>query len=730
MDQEQLAEIVKDIEDENALNRISAVQVFRSALNQPELVSLSSANATANGASYAYSQFDVNMPRPIYEADTLQLLTANIPLCTQNIPDTACVFWYYRLDLYANTVPNTENLFFVRLLPSYYKPEFFQPTPSKYGQNITFDNYPAVATQLALSCKNDLLRDNINLTINEWSGSSVPQLQYIPQDVTITYDATQNKFQLTGLNAGAPLFSYEDAPTYANLTVYDAGDYVTYNDDCVYRCLLDGTQGIPPYTVSSLVKTWAAEWTYVTNRVVQNFVSYTPYYNGQYVSSGGVIYQASATGAAGIWAGSFSAGDGWVTPTQPLGPYNYRYLATGYGDPNVVINQGTNVVGGNGRQWNPYSLFETSDIVQYQGVTYQSSKQTKGFVPFYVPTQSANTYNQYKTYYKGDYVYYNFKWYVNIWSATKPGELNYTVGLDKAPTGLYVANTWWNFVEFDPNVTTQYWRVGDLMTYLPGIGNGVFWFKCIKDNNVSQGSPFSTGGIFNTNPYWIPSYWTPLTSSANLPTIGLYSLSRTFDMLDAFNGREQYPFPIAIPPQPYNPNPRRLLNSILGFCWNGIFNAAILNTSLGASTGIPNGTTTSDVLNRVRPVPYYTSYGSGSGLRTGTPTTAMVFTADGYANLVYTSVVSIYSTIVFGSTLDTQRNTNLIGLASMNAGNLGVSFFANFIDGKLRVNGGDIFAIGIELRDEMGELYPLTNNGISSFTLKLTYKDVASKNKA
>jgi hypothetical protein len=730
MDQEQLAEIVKEIEEEQALNRTSAVQVFRSALNQPELISLSSANATANGASYAYSQFDVNMPRPIYEADTLQLLTANIPLCTQNIPDTACVFWYYRLDLYANTVPNTENLFFVRLLPSYYKPEFFQPTPSKYGQNITFDNYPAVATQLALSCKNDLLRDNINLTINEWSGSSVPQLQYIPQDVTITYDATQNKFQLTGLNAGAPLFSYEDAPTYANLTVYDAGDYVTYNDDCVYRCLLDGTQGIPPYTVSSLVKTWAAEWTYVTNRVVQTFVSYTPYYNGQYVSSGGVIYQASATGAAGIWTGSFSAGDGWVTPTQPLGPYNYRYLATGYGDPNVVINQGTNVVGGNGRQWNPYSLFETSEIVQYQGITYQSSKQTKGFVPFYVPTQSANTYDQYKTYYKGDYVYYNFKWYVNIWVPTKPGQVNYTVGLDKAPTGLYTANTWWKFIEFDPNVTTQYWRVGDLMTYLPGVGNGVFWFKCIKDNNVSQGSPFSTGGIFNTNPYWIPSYWTPLTSSANLPTIGLYSLSRTFDMLDAFSGYEQYPFPIAIPPQPYNPNPRRLLNSILGFCWNGIFNATILNTSLGASTGIPNGTTTSDVLNRVRPVPYYTSYGSGSGLRTGNSTTAMVFTADGYANLVYTSVVSIYSTIVFGSTLDTQRNTNLIGLASMNAGNLGVSFFANFIDGKLRVNGGDIYAIGIELRDEMGELYPLTNNGISSFTLKLTYKDVASKNKA
>jgi hypothetical protein len=146
--------------------------------------------------------------------------------------------------------------------------------------------------------------------------------------------------------------------------------------------------------------------------------------------------------------------------------------------------------------------------------------------------------------------------------------------------------------------------------------------------------------------------------------------------------------------------------------------------------GIPDGTTTSDALNRIRPVPYYTSYGSGSVLTTGTSTTATVYTADGYANLVYSSIVSIYSTIVYGTTLDTQRNTNLIGLSSLNAANLGVSFFDNKIDGKLRVNRADIYSIGIELRDEMNELYPLTNNGICSFTLKLTYKDIEQENKA
>ena len=707
MDQEQLAEVVKEIEEEKALGRVAAVTVFKGLLNQPQLVSLSSANATADGASYGYSVFNVNMPRPILEAQTLQLLTANIPLCTQNIPDTACVFWYYRLDLYANTVPNTENLFFVRLLPSYYKPEFFQPTPSIYGQNITFNDYPSVATQLALSCKRDLMVDNLIGTADEWSGSAVYQAQFVPQDITITYNSTQNKFQMTGLNTAAPLFAYSAADTYSAGTTYAAGAFVTYND-AVYRSLLAGNIGNTPSFSSTF-------WSYVTDRLVQDFVAYTPYQTGQYVVSSGVIYQANTN----IWSASFSTLDGWVTPTQPLGPYNYRYLVAGYADPNVVINQGTNVVSGNRRQWNQYALFESGDIVQYQGVTYQSTKQNKGFLPFPIPNSTTNAYSASVSYAVGDYVYFDNKYYVNI-----------KASLGISPALGYTNNANWKFIEYSPNTSSVFWRVGDLMTYVGTIGNGVFFYKCIKDNNANQASPISTGGVFNTNPYWIPSYWTPLASSVNLPVTGLYALSRTFDMADTFNGFIQYPFPIAIPAQPFNPAPRRLLNSILGFCWNGLFNPANLNTSLGASTGIPNGTTTSDTLNRIRPVPYYTSYGSGSLLTTGNSTTATVFTADGYANLVYSSIMNIYTTIVSGTTLDTQRNTNLISTATLNAGNLGISFFANFLDTKLRVNNADIYSIGIELRDEMNELYPLTNNGICTFTLGLTYKDIEQENKA
>jgi hypothetical protein len=170
----------------------------------------------------------------------------------------------------------------------------------------------------------------------------------------------------------------------------------------------------------------------------------------------------------------------------------------------------------------------------------------------------------------------------------------------------------------------------------------------------------------------------------------------------------------------------------LGFTWNGVFTPTMLNILYDYVTIAYSGTV-SQLVNRIRPVPIYfqtpPTYQSTLGYDPNSIQDTFTYTANGYANLVYTNIINIYATIVGGSTLDTQRNTNLIATASANAGNLGIGFAANFINTPLRVNSADIYSIGIELRDEMGELYPLTNNGISSFTLKLTYKDIASKNK-
>jgi hypothetical protein len=100
---------------------------------------------------------------------------------------------------------------------------------------------------------------------------------------------------------------------------------------------------------------------------------------------------------------------------------------------------------------------------------------------------------------------------------------------------------------------------------------------------------------------------------------------------------------------------------------------------------------------------------------------AKVDTADAYACLVYSSIVYIYTSIAGASSLDTARNTNLLAITPMNAGNLGVAFSNQFIDNPLNKVAGDIYNIYLELRDEFGEPYLLSNNAVASFMLKVRY---------
>jgi hypothetical protein len=204
-----------------------------------------------------------------------------------------------------------------------------------------------------------------------------------------------------------------------------------------------------------------------------------------------------------------------------------------------------------------------------------------------------------------------------------------------------------------------------------------------------------------------------------LPLIsGLNEFSSRFDM----NLNTTF-LPVGIPPQPFNPNPRRLLNSILGFTWNGVFNPqTLLNITPNTLNIIP--TISTNLYNRLRPVPLYIvdPFALSTILGETPAITTQTYTAEGYCNLVYSSIMNIYASIVYGSTLDTQRNTNLLAQGTMDCGNLGVSFFNPFVNNPLKVSGSDIYSITIELIDECGEPYVLTNNAIATFVLKVAYK--------
>lgn len=750
-----VAETVREIEEEQALNRKSAVSVFQSMLNQPALVSVSSANATFTGSGESFSEFRVDLPRPILKVDTIQLLNANIPECTQNIPDTACAFWYYRLNPYIGAVPNPLNLYMVRLLPSYYKPEF----TDTYGRNHTFFDYQGVATELVKSCENDIAYEQIN-TIIQLGGVDQPTIpQYLPEvpfspnDIEITFDETLNKFQMTGKNAYLPLISfYQDTITtesyvtaYNFSATYGVGDFVYYPVNILYRSKVAGNTGNYPtgppnsfWEVSDGGFGWSATTTYDVN----DFVTYNEkayrcilislndlpddenslywvvvqddsqwvrtWSSTEYYAKGVIIYYPPTfsfwVSVNGIKGGGIpnpgnTAWSQYVPPED--GIYN-RYLITGYDDPNVVIRQGTQL-----KTWNPYNTFQGSDwmtsvAIEHKGIPYLplQSGVTINLIPFQYPETWDGTYY----YLKGDLILYLSVYYEALQSS-----------FNAVPTTN--PTRWKVRTDLTYSSTTSY-STGDVVVY------AVTSYIALQ-NSRGQTPPTlaTTGGV---NAYWQTYYWERnYESNATACKVGLNSVSSTYDFLDIVGNEWRFPFPSGIPGQPFNPNPKRLLNSILGFTWNGQMDVTAL-ASIINNIPVASNNTVVQLYNRLRPVPQYTTFVVGTELGTEPYTQATVtaiFTANGYANLVYTSVVAIYGSIAGARTLDTQRNTSLLGLTSMDADNLGVSFYGNYIESELLANGEDLYTISIQLFDEFNEPFVLTNNAVVTLTFKMTYKN-------
>lgn len=225
-------EILQDLEHQPLQER----RTFKAYLNNPELISVSSTNAIHQSppinynTNNAYYNFTVNLPRPAIGAKSLQLLKAIIPQAQCSIPDYSLVFPYYRLRTVPIDVdghikfvdkPTFENLFFIRLLPSYYKPELIQfcnqVNPNLIGLNKTFNYYEELATELAKACNEDI-------TFNYAT-------HYFPEDIAITYSSEINKFQFEGLNVElepvAPTYDQWDqgADYIANTIVFYQKDF-------------------------------------------------------------------------------------------------------------------------------------------------------------------------------------------------------------------------------------------------------------------------------------------------------------------------------------------------------------------------------------------------------------------------------------------------------------------------------------------------------------------------
>ena len=199
-------------------------------------------------------------------------------------------------------------------------------------------------------------------------------------------------------------------------------------------------------------------------------------------------------------------------------------------------------------------------------------------------------------------------------------------------------------------------------------------------------------------------------SVISAPTLSAYSIDFPGDYY-AIRG---------IRAQPYKIN--RTLNLRLGFTWNGIVSGLLFPINADDLIG-QNGAATTLVsfLNRLRPSPDYYTLSSPPLLNATNPSSAILYTADSYANLVYTNTVSLYADFTGGSTYDTITNTQLLACVPMNASNLGVTFYNATLNCPLTKISDQIYEIEIRMLTDTGAPYSIPNSCIVSLELALTY---------
>jgi hypothetical protein len=753
---------LNELLDEVEQSSLSRHKVKTRFFNQPSLLVVSSANAnihpqdTTQWNQQGFSSFTCAFERPALNIESIQLVSSNIPNATCSIPDTACVFWYYRLSQYSGMTPCLENLYMVRLLPSYYKPEFC----GTYGQNGYFGNYSVLSIQLAKSCAKDLAANNLATL-----GVDAPNvyLPFMANDVSLTFNSTLNRFQFTGKASVPVLNEYSHDTTYAL-------NAVVYSGSTNYISLAAANTANAPSTSP----TW---WAVYSGETIAPWSATIAYGSGRYVVYGTTLYISLR---ATINEEPDTSPTAWGTLTIPANFYNY--LSTGPNDPNVQQAQ----AGPYFRQWNATHLYQTGDVVLYQNIWYFCLLQNTNLSPDSSATYWAyNAWDVGYTYANGDAVYYSPYYFVS----RQDSNIAYTPVLPWDPTisytpGRYVlyqynlyratlntlghipANTtFWNAILGDGTAVAT-WNSGTSYT----IGNYV-WFGGVVYQAIANSTnntppnltywsvsptmvwnpalPWTSGVSYNPLDYvfYNDAIWTPTAGVSSVPpranpwigntdfttnirgwSGGLNYVSRLVDMLDyslSTTGNYAFPFPADIPAQPYNPSPSRLLNSILGFCWNGVFDPTWVTLAIQASAGgsIVIGFTQASFFNRLRPVLPYIKGTPRTGLgSSNSPTGTLTYTADTYCNLLYSSVVSLYCDFLTSGTLDSQRTNNLIALSPM-AAPLSLSSFNAYIDNPVLRVMEHIDQMTIELYDEFSEPYWLPLSAVVTLTFKVRYKE-------
>jgi hypothetical protein len=241
---ERLDEVLVNLEGTKDL----AAPPARPFLNQPDRVYISSQDDQSQVVSQTdvqeqtFSQFSVELTKPILNVKSIQLVSATIPQGGLSFPDEECVFWYYKgtkAQIAARTYFTLANLYYVRILPSYYKPELvYNYTATGYSEWVATTTYAngAIVTyngKQYISIQAGNINRNPATQTAYWTYQNSVELNALT-----TFAFNRSYANYTDLNnrlalatANDPFYNYtqNQIKAWSSTTTYSAGQYVTYN---------------------------------------------------------------------------------------------------------------------------------------------------------------------------------------------------------------------------------------------------------------------------------------------------------------------------------------------------------------------------------------------------------------------------------------------------------------------------------------------------------------------
>lgn len=240
---ERLDEVLDNLEESKDLSAAPA----RPFLNQPDRVFISSQDDESQVISQTdvqeqtYSQFSIELTKPLLNVKSIQLVSATIPQGGLSFPDEELVFWYYKgtkEQIAASTYFVASNLHYVRILPSYYKPELvYNYTATGYSEWVSTTTYAngAIVTyngRQYISIQAGNLNQNPLTQTAYWTYQTTVQLiarnTFAFNRSFVNYDDLDSVLALATENDPFYNYSKNQIKAWSSTTTYYQKQFVTY----------------------------------------------------------------------------------------------------------------------------------------------------------------------------------------------------------------------------------------------------------------------------------------------------------------------------------------------------------------------------------------------------------------------------------------------------------------------------------------------------------------------